>query len=361
MLSFVAIGLDHTTAAIELRERLAYADGEIPSALQQLTDPAGQLLDQAAVLSTRNRVEVYGVARSQPDEHRLALFLADSHELETSELTGRLYVYRGDAVAHRLAQTAAGLHSLVLGEAQIQGQIRRALELALAAGTAGPELRRLFESAVAAGRRVRSRTAIGHGAVSVPHAAVEYAWRRLGTLSQATVLLVGNGTVSELAAQQLVKRGVRELLVRGRAPSRIQHLANFYGAREVTPGNLDDALTRSDVVISATAAPVLCRTELQRALVRRGTDFAPLLLLDLSVPRSVDPRVTGLSGIEVRTIDDLRGLAEQALAQRRAELPGAYAILDHEVARFSDWHRRREAIARAATERPCNQEAREAA
>jgi len=348
MLSFVAIGLDHTTAGIALRERVTFADAEIPAALRRLTDPTDPLLEQAAILSTCNRVELYGVARSRPPERRLVAFLARSRGLDTSELASKLYVYRDGQVVHRLAETAAGMHSLVLGEAQIQGQIRRALEYALAAGTAGAELRRLFESAVAAGRRVRSRTAIGRGAVSVPHATVEFARLRLGTLSQSTVLLIGTGNMGELVAKQLVKRGAQGLLVLGRTPSRVKRLAESYAGQAITTDQLDQALAQSDVVISATGAPrpILRRDQLQHAVARRGADSAPLVVIDLSVPRDVDPTATELPGVEVHTIDDLRGIAERALVQRHAELPQAYAILEREVARFTDWLCRREAVAR---------------
>jgi len=353
MPAFAAIGADHTTAGIDLRERIAFAQDEISAALRRLVDHDDPLLEQAAILSTCNRVEIYGVAQSAPVERRLVAFLADWHGLDPSELASKLYVYRDDQVAHRLAQTAAGLRSLVLGEAQIQGQVRTALEQALAAGTAGPELRRLFESAMTAGRRARSLTAIGRGAVSVPSASVEFARNRLGTLSGSTALLIGTGHTSELAAKQLARSGVTQLLVLGHTACRAQRLAASHGGRAITPAQLDDALARSDVVVSATSAPrpVLDRDQLRHAAARRGASSAPLLVIDLSVPRDVDPAARGLPGIEVHTIDDLRGRAERTLMQRRGEVPEASAILDREMARFTDWLHRREAIL-AARSRP---------
>lgn len=229
-------------------------------------------------------------------------------------------------------------------------EVRKAIELALTAGTAGSELRRLFESAVAAGRRVRSGTAIGRGVASVPHASVEFARVRLGTLTEATVLVIGTGAIGELAAKALGKRGARHLLVAGRCPSRARRFAESYGGQAIAPTRLEGALARSDVVISATGArhPVLDRDQLRRALARRGTRSVPLLLFDLSVPRDVDPAAAELSGAELHTIDDLHGIAARALEQRRAELPQAYAILANEVARFTDWLHRREATGRAA-------------
>jgi glutamyl-tRNA reductase len=348
-LELIAIGLDHTTAGIELRERLAFSQAEIPGALWRLIDPAEVGFKQAAILSTCNRVELYGVARSRPSADELAGWLARSRGVEPDELRGSLYVHRGEEVAHHLAATAAGLLSLVIGESQIQGQVRSALGDALWAGSAGPELRRLFESAMAAGRRVRSETAIGRGVASVPQASVEFARQRLGTLSGSTVLLIGAGTASELAAKQLVRRGVGELLVLGRDPARAMRLVQRYGGRVITLGALGRALTQADVVISSTGAPhpIVHRDRLARALAQRRAGCAPLLLIDLAVPRDIDPAVVELAGVEVCTLDDLEQLVERALVQRSDELPAAQAVLRVEVARFTDWLRRREAAARA--------------
>jgi glutamyl-tRNA reductase len=340
----VAIGVDHATAGIAVRERLAFSETEIPGVLHRLIDPVDRLLEQAAILSTCNRVEVYGVAATQPAEHRLASFLALDRGLGLSDVERHVYVYRGAHAVHRLAATAAGIHSLVLGEAQIQGQIRRALELALSAGTAGPELRRLFESAIAAGRSVRSDTAIGRGKASVPYLSVEFARRALGTLRQSTVLLIGPGEAGQLAAEQVVRRGARRLLVGGGASDQAVRLAESHGGHAITPDQLDDALVQSDVVISATGAPrpILGRERVRHALSRRLPDAPPLLLIDLSVPRDVDPAVTLLAGVEVYTVDDLRYTVERTLIQRRAALPEAHAILEGAVARFTEWLSRRE-------------------
>jgi glutamyl-tRNA reductase len=342
-LELVAIGLDHTTAGIELRERLAFSGVEIPPALRRLTHPADAKLEQAAILSTCNRVELYGVTRSRPSADDLTALLARSRGVEPDELRGAMYVHRGDKVAHHLAAIASGLRSFVVGEAQIQGQVRSALGHALATRTAGPELRRLFESAIAAGRRVRSQTAIGRGVASVPQASVEFARQRLGTLSGSAALLIGAGTTSELAAKQLVKRGVVELLVLGRDPARATRLAERHGGRVISADGLGHALTEADVVISSTGAPhrIVHRDPLEEALADRHPGRAPLLLIDLAVPRDVDPAVVGLAGVEVHTLDDLNRVVERALVQRRGELPAAHAELRGEVARFTEWLRRR--------------------
>jgi glutamyl-tRNA reductase len=336
----VAVGLDHSTAGVELRERVAFADADVPAALARLAGPAGGQLEQAAILSTCNRVELYGIARSRLGTDVLAALLAQHRRLDPHELMSALYFHRGDEVPHHLAATAAGMRSVVLGETQIQGQVRTALHNALIAGTAGPELRRLFESAIAAGRRVRSRTRLGRGVASLPHASVELARRRFGRLDRATVLLIGAGTIAELTAKHLAKHGVRELLVLGRDVARAERVAVRHGGHAVAREQLGDALARADVVISATCAPGAVVH--QDDLASRGA--APLLLIDLAVPRDIDPAVARVPGVDLYTLDDLRALVEQALVERRAELPAARSVLRHEVARFTTWLRRREAV-----------------
>jgi glutamyl-tRNA reductase len=331
---------------MELRERVAFTDAEIPPALRQLTESHYPILEQAAILSTCNRAELYGVGRWRRSAEQLVSFFARYHGLEPQELVGAVYIHRGERVAHHLAATAAGLHSLVLGEAQIQGQVRSALTHALRTGTAGPELRRLFESAIAAGRRVRSETAIGRGVASIPQASVEFVRQRLGTLNRSTVLLIGAGATANLAARQLVKRGVGQLFVLGRDQARARRLAERYDAQVITRDRLLPTLAECDAVISSTSAPfpILHRDQLQPVLVDR-MDSWPLLLIDLAMPHDVEPAVAGLAGAELHRIDDLQQVVELAFAQRRAELPAAYAILDRQVARFTDWLQRRQAAA----------------
>jgi glutamyl-tRNA reductase len=344
----VAIGLDHTTAGIELRERLAFTSAEIPAVLRQLANPAEAALEQAAILSTCNRVELYAVARGRPSRADLTAWLARYHGLEPDELSGATYFRRGGEVAHHLAATAAGMRSLVLGEAQILGQVRTALEHALRSGTAGPELRRLFESAIAAARRVRSQTALGRGVASIPQASVEFARGYLGSLTRCTVLLIGAGNTGELAAKQLVKCRVGELLVLSRDQARAGQLAERYGGHAITSESFSEAMARSDVIISSTSAPgpILHPGDLEPALARRGAGASrPLLLIDLAVPRDVDPSISALPGVELHTIDDLERVVQGALARRRAELPAAYSILRSEVVRFTRWLSAREAMA----------------
>jgi glutamyl-tRNA reductase len=342
---FVAIGVDHTTADVDSRARLAFSKAEIPVALQQLTDPDKSLLEQAAILSTCNRVEIYGVTRSPTAESELPIFLARYHDLHLPDVARTLSLYRDNQVAHRLAATAAGIHSMVLGEAQILGQVRTALELSSVAGTAGTELRRLFEWAIAAGRRVRSETGIGHGGASVPSASVELARLHVGYLETSVVLIMGTGELAQLTAKRLVRSGAKRLLFVGRSHSSAARLAATYGGRSLTLDRLDEALTCADVAISAARAsqPILHLEQLRRALLHRHPGSATLLLIDLGVPRNVDPAVSQLADVEIHTIDDVSRSVERAVGQRAAELPAAEAILRREVARFAGWLHRREA------------------
>ena len=339
--SLVLAGLDHTTAPFELRERLAFAPEAIPEALRELAgDRRASLLAQAAIVSTCNRVEIYGVTHGHAGREELGGFLAHRHGVDPGQILPALYVRRGDEVAHHVASVAAGLHSLVLGEAQIQGQVRDALALAMAAGTAGPELRRMFEAAIGAGRRVRARTALGRGVASVPHAGVELVRQRLGTLEGVIVLLIGAGTVGELAAKHLRARGAGELLVIGRDAARAERLAASHGGRALSSARLADALAVADVVVSSTGSPqpVLRRPHLEAVLARRGGRAGRrMIVLDLALPRDVDDGLRTLAGVEVYRIDDLEQVVEQTIARRSADLPAASAILRREVAHFTSW------------------------
>jgi glutamyl-tRNA reductase len=341
----LAVGIDHTTAPVELRERLAFADGDIPVALRRLAG-AGEPR-QAAIVATCSRVELYAIMPRFGAQAELAAFLARHHGLEERELAGSLYALHGDDVAHHLAATAAGMNSLVLGEAQVQGQVRAAMEIAAAAGTAGPELRRLFEAALVAGRRVRAETSLGRGIASISHAGAELARRRLGDLEGATAVLIGSGEVSELAAKHLVAQGAGRLVVVGRNLDRALQVAQRHGADACDLPRLPEVLCEADVVIgsSASAEPVLGAGLVERAVQARAGRPRPLLLIDLAVPRDVDPAAGALDGVELFTIDDLRGVVEQTLSRRAAELPAAYAIIHREVRRFTSWMSRRQAFA----------------
>lgn len=357
-------GLDHTTAPVEIREQLAFNPTDLPAALLRLTNRRSArppLFTEAVILSTCNRVEVYGVAADEGTAYNLVAFLADFHGLNEHDFVHTLFFYQGEDVAQHLCSTASGLRSLVLGEAQIQGQVRHAYELAGKAGTLGPVLHRLFQHALGAGKRVRSETNLGQGAASVSQAGVELARRRLGELEGRTVLLVGSGEVSELAAQNLLANGADRLMVVNRTLAHAEELAHRYGAQAFGFEDLPHALARADIVISSTAAPVpiLYRQHIADALAAKqqtlslggngqsnGNGHCPpaMLLIDLAVPRDIATDVATLPGVHVYTVDDLHEVVRATLDQRSTVASIAGAIVDQEVTQFLAWLRTQEAV-----------------
>lgn len=350
------VGLDHTTAPVALRERLAFSAEEIPDALSQLVSPRDgePLLAEATILSTCNRVEVYGIASAPDAPARIGAFLANTRGFERRDLEGCLFSHTGKPVVRHLCETAAGIRSIVLGEAQIQGQVRDALEVAQGAKSAGPLLSALFRQALGAGKRVRHETSLGKGAASVSQAGVELARQQLGSLRGRCVLLVGSGKVSELAAQNLRANGASDLLIVNRTFTNAQELARRYGAAALPIGALPSALAQADIVISTTAAPqpIITQAQIQAALEARGyrpgftTEEGQLrmLMLDLAVPRDIAPDVAAVPGVRVYTVDDLQNVVNMTLAQRRAALGVAQQIICEEAEAFSVWLRGQETL-----------------
>jgi glutamyl-tRNA reductase len=348
-MQLILAGLDHTTAPVAVRERLAFSQSDLVAALAQLTRPQADrppLLAEAAILSTCNRVEIYGVAGGEGAAQDLARFLAAFHHLDEGEFAQGLCFARGDAVARHLCATAAGLRSLVLGEAQIQGQVRGTFEQGVAAGSVGPVLHRLFQHALTAGKRARSETALGHGAASVSQAGVELARRRLGDLRGRAVLLLGGGEVSELAAQNLLANGADQLMIVNRTLARGRALAERYGAEALTFDDLPAALARCDILISSTAAPVpiIHRRHIVEALEAKGrrrslggAEGPAMLLIDLAVPRDIHPDVAALPGAHLCTVDDLQGVVRATLGQRAQAAERAEAIAMEEARAFEAW------------------------
>jgi glutamyl-tRNA reductase len=338
------IGLDHTTAPVTVREQVAFDADAIERALAELTQGAHAPLREAAILATCNRVEIYGAGDESAGEALLA-FLARFHGREPAALRPHLFLHEGEAVAQHLCAVAAGLRSLVLGEAQIQGQVRQAHERAAEAGGAGPILGALFRHALAAGGRVRSETALGLGAASVSQAAVELARQRLGDLGGRSVLLIGSGKVGELAARTLRANGAGALLVANRTMEHAQALAERWGGEALPLEDLEAGLARAEIAISSTAAPapIITRPLVERALAGRGAGPG-LLLLDLAVPRDVAEDVGALPGVSLLGVDDLHGVVGATLARRGQSLAAAEAIAVHEAAAFALWLREREAL-----------------
>jgi glutamyl-tRNA reductase len=360
------VGVDHTSAPVAVRECLAFSQTALSDALVQLTtssDDNPPVLSEAVILSTCNRVEVYGVAEEADVEHRIVEFLARFHDLDQSRFSSALFFHFQEEAARHLFETTAGLRSLVLGEAQIQGQVRKAFRIAQRVRSVGPMLSRLFGRAINVGKRVRHETGLGEGAASVSQAAIELAERQLGSLDGCSVLLVGSGKMSELAAQNLLAHGARNLMVVNRTFENGLELAARYGAETYHFEDLPEALAQADIVISSTAAPttVISRAHIATAMRERqmrlqeemccvygsggmasstATEILPeMLLIDLAVPRDIDEDVIGVPGVHLYSVDDLRSVVSSTMARRCAELEAAEQIVEEELDDFECWLR----------------------
>jgi glutamyl-tRNA reductase len=351
-MKLLMVGLDHTSASVEVRECLAFSPTDLPNALSQLTarnNGTPPLLAEAVIISTCNRVECYGVAlNSSGIEQRIVNFLAKFHNIPEEEFASSLFFYSGDAVITHLFETAAGLRSLVLGEAQIQGQVRTAYDTAQRVRSAGAILTRMFRNAITTGKRVRHETSLGTGAASVSQAGVELARNRLGSLDDRRVLLVGSGAVSELAAQNLLANGAGELLVVNRTFERGLELASRYGARAFQFEDLIETMALADIVISSTAAPttVIHKSHVEAAMCLKADSMCPqeLLLIDLAVPRDIEPDVNDVPGAHLYTVDDLHEVVNATLEQRSTAITAARNIVDEEVSAFKTWLRSYDAL-----------------
>ena len=334
----IVVGLDHHTSPVEIRELLAFRPSHYAAAYERLLQGPHAPLREAVILSTCNRVEVYGV----PDEPVLAQqavseFLHAFHELPVGSLGSALYRLTGDEAVEHLFATTCGLNSLIVGEPQIQGQVRAAADLAAGLRATGPTLHALFRHALEVGKRARTETGISRSAVSISHAGVELARRLHGDLGSAKVLLVGSGEMSELAAKNLIDNGVRSITLINRTLESACALAQRWGGLAVPFDELASALIDADVVLSSTSAPhaVIHAEHVRSALAKRGG--RPLLLIDLAVPRDVDPEVSLVAGAHVYDIDDLSDVVASNMERRREELGTVRTIVAEETERFLAW------------------------
>jgi glutamyl-tRNA reductase len=336
MSELMALGVSHKTAPLDLRERLSLTEGSAVGALRELTAAEG--IHEAAAISTCNRTELYLVVSDTVAAESTALgVLTRQAEIRPTELLGHLYARRGGEAAHHLFRVTAGLDSMVVGEAEIQGQVKRAYELALVEGATGPILNRLFRGALAAGGRVREETQVGEKGVSIPSVAVELARRTLGDLGERRVLVVGAGETAELVARALVARGVATVFVANRHYDRAIGLAQRFHGEAVRFEELPEQLEGADIVVTATNSPhhIVERDDL--AEVMRTREGRPLLLVDIAVPRDVEPACREIAGVSLHDLDDVQQIAERNASGRDAEARRAEPILAAELDRFERW------------------------
>ncbi|MBP6626479.1 MAG: glutamyl-tRNA reductase [Arenimonas sp.] len=332
----LALGLNHQSAPLALRERISLDAGQLPAALAALGALPG--VEEAALLSTCNRTEVYAHVAAG-SETSVAHWLARHHGLAPDALSAYLYAHHDDQAVRHLFRVATGLDSMVLGEPQILGQVKEAWQAARGQHALRTPLDRMFQQCFSVAKRVRTDTRIGAHPVSVAYAAVRLARQVFSELDRATVLLVGAGDTIELAARHLVDARVKRLLVANRTLEHAQALASRHGGYALPLPELERHLPEADIVICATASrePVLRRTAVQAALKARRQ--RPMFLLDLAVPRDVEPDVASLPDVYLYTVDDLEQVIEDNRASRREAADQAQVIIDLQVEHYMAWWR----------------------
>jgi glutamyl-tRNA reductase len=328
-MAFNVLGINHKTAPVALREKVAFSEDRLLAALRTLRQELG--VAEVVILSTCNRTEVYWAGSASGAE--LSQWL-ERHHGSHLDLAPSLYVHQEQrAVAHAFS-VASGLDSMVLGEAQILGQLKDAYRVAQEAGSTGPSLNKLFQAAFSAAKRVRSETRIGENAVSLASATVSLARRVYSDLSAHSALMVGAGDMNALTARHFMSAGVRRMVIANRTLARAQTLAAELKAQAVGLEDLDKELAQADIVITCTASPVPLITKSAAEAAIRSRRRRPIFMVDLAVPRDIDPAVADLEDVYLFSIDDLQQLVDDNRQQREVAAGGARLLIDEEVARF---------------------------
>jgi glutamyl-tRNA reductase len=335
------LGVSHKTAPVDLRERLDFSSGDLGAAVEMLA--AKPAAAESIVLSTCNRSEIYlasdDAARAREDAIE---FISGFHHLPHDAFVPHIFTFEDSAVAQHLFRVAAGLDSLVVGEPQVLGQVKDAFQAASQRHCTGPLLTKLFHWSFAVGKRVRTETALGEGAVSISFAAVALARKIFGRLQGRRVLVIGSGEISTLTAQHLRSHGVGDIAITSRTAANAQALADAVGGRAVPWTERMTALASADIVLTATGAqrPILTRDQVDRVR-KRGN---PLFIIDVAVPRDVEPSVGDIEQVFLYNVDDLQSVIEENMSRRAAEIARAETIVADEVARFTAWQRSRAAV-----------------
>jgi glutamyl-tRNA reductase len=331
--SFVVVGLNHRTVPLPVLERVTVPPAHVPKALRDLA--GREHLAEVALLSTCNRTEVYACCtKFHPGVADASEFLAEQAGMRAADLSDHIYSYYDEAAVAHLFGVAAGVDSVILGEGQILGQVRDALKVAESEGTAQQALSRVFRHAIEVGKRSRAETGIGRGAVSLSSAAVALAAERLGTLVERRVLVLGAGEMGEGMARSLAGSGVAEVVIAGRGTDRATELAARVGGRAIPIERLPQALVAADLVFTSTGATdiVISHDDVEVAMQRRFG--RPLLVVDIAVPRDVDPGVAAIPEVTLLDMDDLKAFAESSMDRRRREVARVRRIISAELERL---------------------------
>jgi glutamyl-tRNA reductase len=336
MSEVLALGVSHKTAPLAVRERLALTPGKVATYLHEVQGVAG--VQEAVAISTCNRTETYLVA-GDPVEAETAVLgmLARKAGIRPTELASSIYALRNCDAARHLYRVTSGLESMIVGEAEVQGQVKRAYEDALAAQTTGPLTNHLFRAALATGKRVRSETRIGERRLSVSSVAAALAAEQLHGLERREVLILGAGETSELAARALAGHGVEAIFVANRRHERAVSLAQRYGGQAMSFDELPQELERADALVCATSSPHALLGAEEIAAVMDAREGRPLLILDLAVPRDVAADVREVPGVALYDVDDLQAVVRRNRAVRQGEASHAEGIVEEEIQRFAEW------------------------
>ena len=334
-MNIVLIGLSHKTAPVEVRERLAFSDGRLADALASLVDQ--EIIEEGVIVSTCNRVEILASAPAgaQKGIARLTDFLCDFHSLPLNNINGHLYRHADTEAIKHIFRVASSLDSMVVGESQILGQIKEAYQQAVDAGTVGRVLSQLMHRTLSVAKRIRTETAISQKPVSISSVAVELAYRVFGELSDNTVMLIGAGEMGELAARNLMEAGAGKLVVTNRTQEKAEAVARQLGVSAISFDSFYDALPATDIVICSTGASeyVIRPAETRAALKSRRK--GPVLFIDISVPRNIDPAVAQVDNTFLFDIDDLESVIKTNIREREQEARSAETIIESEVQLFA--------------------------
>ena len=336
-MTLIAFGINHKTAPVDIREKVAFAPEKMEQALHQCINNG--TVSEAAIVSTCNRTELYTNLNEENDFSSLLEWFCQYHALNVEDVKPYIYLHNNhDAVQHIL-RVASGLDSLVLGEPQILGQIKDAYSTANQAGTLGRQLNRLFQHTFSVAKQVRTDTAIGANPVSVAFAAVSLSKRIFADLSKHTALLIGAGETTELVAQHLANQGVDKMIVANRTVERAQTLANKFDAEAIALSDMPDRLIEADIIIASTASqlPILGKGAVERALKQRK--HRPMFMVDIAVPRDIEPEVAELDDVYLYTVDDLQEVIEEGRQSREEAAVQAEEIIVHQVEHFMGWLR----------------------
>ncbi|MFN0071728.1 MAG: glutamyl-tRNA reductase [Chloroflexota bacterium] len=338
-MTLVVVGVSHHNTPLTLRERLAFPPDELGAAVLRL----GQFAHEGVILSTCNRTEIYAdVGHPRSGREALIRFLADSRDVPVEDLQSSATSFgQQDAVRH-LFRVSAGLDSMIVGEPQILGQLRTSFEVARQHQSLSATMSRLFEQALATGKRVRTETDIARNAVSISYAAVDLARNVLQDLHGKTALVIGAGKMGELTVRTLRAHGISQLIVASRGLASAQRLAERLGGEPCTLEAIDIALAAADIVISSTASGthILEAADVERCMAMRPN--RSMLVVDIAVPRDIAPEVAGIPNVHLYNIDDLEDICSRNLTVRQLELPRAEQLIEEEVARFESWRESRE-------------------